>query len=237
MAPSSSQITRTTASAFAANSTASIDVAANRVPTAARREAEPALPHWTRAYVGLPYIMGVGECGHRAALVWREVFGFEVEAAPAFGDMGAAQSLIRAALDTPAWSPVLVPAEGDAVIMGKGSLLAHVGVWVEPGLVLHCPRAHGMVLTPEDDLESQGFRVASFFQRRTVVSAPAAGGPMREKHLFGGGHLPSEWTWDPRTACRRRPPLGWPRCGRIESDGVARRSSHQARHVGGGNWR
>ena len=122
--------------------------------------------HWTQAYLGLPYIMGVGECGHRAALVWREQFGFEVEAAPAFGDMEAAQKLIKAQLSGPEWGPVQQPTEGDAVIMWKGSRIAHVGVWVEPGLVLHCTRADGMVLTPEQDLAGQGFRVFGYFRRQ-----------------------------------------------------------------------
>ena len=146
------------------------DLATNPV---AGSEARLALPHWAQAYVGLPYIVGVGECGHRAALVWREVFGLTVEAAPAFGDLGAAQGLIKAALDGPTWTPVLVPAEGDAVVMWKGSLLAHVGVWVEPGLVLHCTRAEGMVLTPETALEARGFRVAGRFRHVTAWAMAA----------------------------------------------------------------
>ncbi len=130
-------------------------------------------PHWTQAYVGLPYIMGVGECGHRAALVWRERFGFEVEAAPAFGDMAAAQNLIKAELAGSNWQPVLRPEEGDAVIMWKGARIAHVGVWVAPGHVLHCTRRDGMVLTPVEELDGQGFRVFGYF-RRQVQQAMAA---------------------------------------------------------------
>jgi hypothetical protein len=122
--------------------------------------------HWTQAYVGLPYIMGVGECGHRAALVWRERFGFEVEAAPAHGDMAAAQTLIKAELAGPKWSPVQQPAEGDAVIMWKGDRVAHVGIWVAPGHVLHCTRKDGMILTSEEDLPAQGFRVFGYFRRQ-----------------------------------------------------------------------
>lgn len=128
---------------------------------------------WAQAYVGLPYIMGVGECGHRAALVWRQVFGFEVEASPAFGDMNAAQTLIKAEMAKPNWKPVRDPAEGDAVIMWKGSRLAHVGVWVAPGHVLHCTRAQGMVLTPEAELVEQGFRIFGFFRHHTARAAAA----------------------------------------------------------------
>lgn len=128
---------------------------------------------WAMAYVGLPYIMGVGECGHRAALVWRERFGFEVEAPPAHGDMTAAQRHIRAELAKPDWHPVQRPQEGDAVVMWKGDLLAHVGVWVAPGHVLHCTRAAGMILTPEGDLPGQGFRVYGYFRRRAQEAMAA----------------------------------------------------------------
>ena len=128
---------------------------------------------WASAYVGLPYIVGAGECGHRAALVWRERFGFEVEAPPAFGDLRVAQRHIEAELSKPDWQPVRRPAEGDAVIMWKGDLLAHVGVWVAPGHVLHCTRAEGMVLTPEADLPAQGFRVFGYFRRRMQAALVA----------------------------------------------------------------
>lgn len=139
-----------------------------------RPAVEPVPPSsWTEAFVGLPYIAGVGECGHRAALVWRRVFGFEVEAPSAFGDMDAAQVLIKAELAKPGWLPVFTPAEGDAVIMWKGSRLAHVGVWVDPGHVLHCTRAQGMVLTPTAGLAAQGFRVFGFFCHRTAWAKAA----------------------------------------------------------------
>ncbi len=124
---------------------------------------------WALDYVGLPYILGAGECAHRAALVWRQVFGWDVEVPAAHGNLRIAQRLIRAALASGEWFRTEAPQEGDAVVMWKGDLLAHVGVWVAPGYVLHCTRAEGMVLTPVGDLEGQGFRVAGFFQRRERV--------------------------------------------------------------------
>lgn len=128
---------------------------------------------WTQAYVGLPYVMGVGECGHRAALIWRQVFGLDIEVEPAFGDMSAAQTLIKAELAKPVWEPVPSPAEGDAVIMWKGHRLAHVGVWVAPDHVLHCTRAEGMVLTPRAELPEQGFQVFGFFRHKTNYAVAA----------------------------------------------------------------
>ena len=129
--------------------------------------------HWTQAYVGLPYILGVGECAHRAALVWRQEFGFEIEPPPAYGDMAVAQSHIEAELAKPEWCRVRRPQEGDAVIMWKGERLCHVGVWVAPGHVLHCTRKDGMVLTPEDELESQGFRVFGYVRWQEQVAMAA----------------------------------------------------------------
>jgi hypothetical protein len=129
---------------------------------------------WAQAYVGLPYVLGTGECGHRAALVWRQEFGFEVDTPPAQGDMSLAQRHIQAELAGGNWAPVRRPAEGDAVVMWKGDRVCHIGIWVAPGHVLHCTRAQGMVLTPEAELDDQGFRVFGYFQYRQKQAALAA---------------------------------------------------------------
>ena len=129
---------------------------------------------WAQAFVGLPYILGAGECAHRAALVWRQVFGYDIEVPAAHGNLRVAQRLIRSALATSDWAPVPCPEEGDAVVMWKGGLLAHVGVWVAPGHVLHCTRAEGMVLTPVEDLHLGGFRVAGYFRWQGQATAIAA---------------------------------------------------------------
>jgi hypothetical protein len=126
----------------------------------------PAPSAWALAYVGLPYIVGVGECAQRAALVWRQRFGLAVAVSPAWGDRDRAEGLIAAAIAGPGWARVPQPREGDAVVMRKGGRLAHVGVWVEPGHVLHCTRAEGMVLTREADLPDTGFAVEGYYRWR-----------------------------------------------------------------------
>ena len=128
---------------------------------------------WTQAYVGLPYVLGTGECAHRAALVWREQFGIEVEVAPAFGDMDLAQRRIRAEIAGPDWFPVRRPMEGDAVVMWKGDRLCHIGIFVAPSHVLHCTRRDGMVLTPEPELPAQGFRVFGYFRKHELQAMAA----------------------------------------------------------------
>ena len=129
---------------------------------------------WAQAYVGLPYILGVGECAHRAALVWRQVFGWEVEVPAAHGNLRIAQRLIRTALASGEWVRTDAPQDGDAVVMWKGDLMCHVGVWVEGGSVLHCTRAEGMVLTAVEDLAEQGFRVARTYRRQVAQQTRAA---------------------------------------------------------------
>ena len=128
---------------------------------------------WAQAYVGLPYVLGTGECGHRAALVWRQEFGIHVDTPPAHGDMSVAQRHIRAELASGSWFPVSRPAEGGAVIMWKGDRVCHIGVWVAPGYVLHCTRAQGMVLTPESELGDQGFRVFGYFRHQGAQAQAA----------------------------------------------------------------
>ena len=137
------------------------------------RAASLAPSAWARAYVGLPYILGAGECGHRAALVWRQEFGIHVETPPAHGDMSVAQRHIRAELASGNCRPVSRPAEGDAVIMWKGDQVCHIGVWVAPGHVLHCTRTQGMVLTPESELGDQGFRVFGYFRHQGAQALAA----------------------------------------------------------------
>ena len=108
--------------------------------------------HWTQRYVGLPFILDVGDCGRRAALDWRERFGFEAEAAPALGDMTVAESNIQAELARPEWCRARCPRERDAVAMWKGEGLCDLGLWVAPGPALPCTRRDGMVLTRQGSL-------------------------------------------------------------------------------------
>lgn len=129
---------------------------------------------------GLPYIVGVGECAQRAALVWRQRLSLEVEVVAAFGNLARAQALIRAELAKPDWQLVVPPREGDAVVMWKGERLAHVGVWVDPGHVLHCTRARGMTLDSVESLPRDGFRVFGCFRRR---ARPPASVPQAELAL------------------------------------------------------
>jgi hypothetical protein len=131
-------------------------------------------PSWALDYVGLPYILGAGECAHRAALVWRQVFGWQIEIPAAHGNLRIAQRLIRQALASGDWVPTAAPQDGDAVVMRKGDLLCHVGVWIAGGYVLHCTRAEGMVLTRVEDLPAQGFPVARTYTRKVAQQALVA---------------------------------------------------------------
>lgn len=130
--------------------------------------------HWAHRFVGLPYILGAGECAHRASLVWAQVFGWDVPVPAAHGNLRLGQRMIRAALASGNWARVEAPREGDGVAMWKGDLVCHIGVWVEGGFVLHCTRAEGMVLTPAEELEAQGFRLFGCFRWVGEVAKAAA---------------------------------------------------------------
>ena len=80
--------------------------------------------------------------------------------------MKVAQRHIEAELAKPDWRQARQPLEGDAILMWKGDRVCQVGVWVAPGHVLHCTRAAGMVLTPQEELPAQGFRVFGYFRRQ-----------------------------------------------------------------------
>ena len=60
------------------------------------------------------------------------------------------------------------------MVILKGHLLCHLGVRVAPGHVPQSTRAHGMVLTPIEELPELGFCVSGCFRRRVAEETLAA---------------------------------------------------------------
>lgn len=134
--------------------------------------AQAASQHWAVAYIGRPWIAGVAECWHFAALIWSERFGIDVtEVLAASGDERRARRLIDAHPERDLWQRVEVPAEGDAVLMTQGSRPTHhpnhIGVFVAPCHVLHAIRGPGGIFTPISGLAGLGYRVAGYYRRAT----------------------------------------------------------------------
>ena len=108
--------------------------------------------HWAAGYVGTPWVAGTAECWHFAGLVWRERFGIELGRDP----MAARH----------AWARVDAPREGDAVLMARRpGRPCHVGIYLDPGLVLHCVEGAGGVVTPLGRLGDLGYRLHGLWRR------------------------------------------------------------------------
>jgi hypothetical protein len=120
---------------------------------------------WAARYVGTPWIAGEAECWHRAAQVWREVFGWEVAALPAGDSARLALSLAADPASYAGWRAVEAPRDGDAVVMAQGARPCHVGVWAAPDRVLHWVRGAGGLLTPAPRLPELGYRIAGHYRR------------------------------------------------------------------------
>lgn len=126
----------------------------------------PAEGHWAAAYVGRPWIAGTGECWHRAAEVWREVFGWDVPIDVAGGrSPRAAARLLGGEPERLRWAPILAAEarDGDGVLMARHRP-CHVGL-VAAGGVLHCVEGAGTIWTPVPRLADLGWRVEGLYRR------------------------------------------------------------------------
>lgn len=105
-----------------------------------------AVPAWVRHYIGLPF-QDLGrdrhgvDCWGLVRLVARERFGIEMPLWDGgypgcdIRDMRAMATHVASAL--PLFAPVMVPADGDVVLVRVANLPVHVGLVVAPGWMLH----------------------------------------------------------------------------------------------------
>lgn len=125
----------------------------------------PTVDHWSLSYIGDPWVAGTHDCWQFFRRVQREVFRVEIpDAGPAF-DPHSSLSCARA-LDAGRgeWLELAQPAEGDAVLMARGSVPTHVGVWAG-GAVLHCQRGAGAILQELPGLRRHGWGSIRFYRR------------------------------------------------------------------------
>ncbi len=129
--------------------------------------------HWASAMIGTPWIAGESDCWSFARRVWRERFGWDVP--PLAVDASSARAGRRALATPPeaaGWVRVERPAEGDAVLMARGTRPCHVGIWIEPdgatpngSGVLHSVEGPGVIFTPLSGLSALGWHVTGFWRR------------------------------------------------------------------------
>ena len=66
------------------------------------------------------------------------------------------------------WAEVAVPVEGDGVMMAKGAMPCHVGIWLSLDGVLHCVEGAGAIFTPAERLADLGYRIVGTYRRGSV---------------------------------------------------------------------
>lgn len=126
--------------------------------------------HWATQYVGMPYRKYADgpdtyDCWNFFRMVQRAHFSTEV---PQVGDTASLYSVIKAFETDPEremWRPVVKPIEGDAVLMGRNSRVAHIGTWIEPGAVLHCVEKSGVLVQKIVDLHLCGWGHINYYRR------------------------------------------------------------------------
>lgn len=123
------------------------------------------MTHWAATYVGRAWDGQDEHCWSFCRLVWAERFGLAVPEMPLEAlDPRATRRILEAHPERVAWTEVVTPAEGDAVLMARGRRPCHVGIWIAPASVLHAI-AGGSVCSPATRLSDLGYRIAGIYRR------------------------------------------------------------------------
>ena len=122
---------------------------------------------WASQYIGIPWVAGESDCWAFARRVWRERFGFDVPAVDVDAHSRLASSREFADHEEYVnWEPVEMPADGDAVMMGKNKWVSHIGVWCAQAKgVVHSVEGIGVVFTKPPALQGMGLRVLGYYRR------------------------------------------------------------------------
>jgi len=127
------------------------------------------MPHWAAQYLGLPWIAGERDCWAFFREVQREQFGRDIPAVDV--DVYSAVSVMRTLQNAPErtlWTHVMVPRQGDGVLMAQNNRPSHVGVWLEVdgGAVLHCAEGFGVLCQSVPSLRAAGWSGISYWRRQ-----------------------------------------------------------------------
>jgi len=113
-----------------------------------------------RAWIGTPYVHQASAKGHGTDClgllrgVWRELYGAEPLAVPAYTDdwseAGRDETLWQAARQVLVEKPVTERSVGDVVLfrMRHGSVAKHLGILAGPSSFIHAYSGHGVVESP-----------------------------------------------------------------------------------------
>ena len=121
--------------------------------------------HWAAAYIGTEWARDAN-CWHFCARVWTERFSITVPLIEVDGDdPRATRRELAHSAERRGWAEVATPTEGDGVMMAKGAMPCHVGIWLALGGVLHCVEGAGAIYTPAERLADLGYRIVGTYRR------------------------------------------------------------------------
>jgi cell wall-associated NlpC family hydrolase len=112
---------------------------------------------WAAAYIGQPWTPE-RDCWAFFRDVQREAFGREVPAIDIDAlSLTACLRTFKAHPERGRWLPTDDPQDGDGVLLARGRLPSHVGIWVDGGRVLHSLEGFGVVCQRVADLRAAGW--------------------------------------------------------------------------------
>ncbi len=127
--------------------------------------------HWIRKYVSKPWVKGARgpdayDCFGLFLDAYRTVKGIEL---PDLAEMSlvAERRLIGYSKGNDAWNRIDEPSEElDAVLLGRGTVAHHIGLWTQAdgGLVIHCASGSGVLAQTLDQIRNGGYKIIEFYR-------------------------------------------------------------------------
>lgn len=129
--------------------------------------------HWAFNYLGIPWASGGNseaegfDCWTFFRFVQIQHYGrsMPVIEVPGYHPL-TTNTLLRVHPERNRWTESSTPADGCAVLLGRGRAVTHIGVWldIDGGGVLHCDRHKGVVFTKGNAIKDQGYATAEYYR-------------------------------------------------------------------------
>lgn len=127
--------------------------------------------HWAAKYVGIPYEAGARgpvnyDCWGIIQLIYQQEKGIVLPELAGLSAEKLAEIHNAIVVESQSWIDVAVPTEGCVVCMSTGSIMHHVGVFIESngGRVLHSKPGHNVIVETPRSLKLRGLRILKYYQ-------------------------------------------------------------------------